>query len=368
MSLKPSLHWLLVFVPVAVVLRIWPVLGGDVALFVCCALAIVPLAGLMGHATEQLGNKLGAGVGGFLNATFGNAAELIIGLIALSKGLTDVVKASITGSIIGNLLLVFGASALAGGAHYRELRFNRSAMRASMSSLSLAVVALIIPTVFHITADARSAGSRAASEQNLSLAIAVVLFLCYICVLIFSLKTHRQLFRGGLQSGKPCSDDEVSWSRARAIVVLIVATALVALLSEFLVGTIESVRAQLGLTEVFVGVIIVAIIGNAAEHSTAVMSALKNKMDLSLGIAIGSSLQIALFVAPVLLFISHLFGAPMTLEFTLPEIVAVAVAVQLAFQIGGDGETNWLEGVQLLSVYLVLALLFYYLPPDATRH
>ncbi len=314
----------------------------------------------MGRATEELANQLGQGIGGLLNATFGNAAELIVGLMALSKGLTGVVKASITGSIIGNLLLVFGASALAGGVRFREQKFNKTAARVSITSLSLAAVALVIPTVFHVAANTRPAGWNRATEQNLSFAIAFVLFASYAAVLAFSLKTHRQLFRG---DAKREPTKAGSWSRTRAIVTLLIATAFVALVSEFLVGTIEAARAKLGLTEVFVGVIVVAIIGNAAEHSTAVLAALNNKMDLSLGIAVGSSLQIALFVAPVLLFVSYLFGAPMTLEFTLPEVVAVAVAVQLVFQIGGDGETNWLEGVQLLSVYAVLAMLFFYLPP-----
>lgn len=303
MSVKPSLNWLLVFVPIAVTLRLWAV-GGDVGLFAASALAIIPLAGLMGHATEQLANELGGGVGGLLNATFGNAAELIIGLIALSKGLSGVVKASITGSVIGNLLLVFGVSALAGGVKFREQRFNKTAARASIASLSLAVVALVIPTVFHIAAEARPAGWHPAIERKLSFAIALVLLASYAGVLVFSLKTHRQLFRGSARSKGTKAVEPASWSRGKSVVVLLIATALVAVLSELLVGTIESTRAKLGLTEVFVGVIVVAIIGNAAEHSTAVMSALQNKMDLSLGIAVGSSLQIALFVAPVLVFVS----------------------------------------------------------------
>jgi Ca2+:H+ antiporter len=363
--LKPSLNWLLVFVPVAVVLRIWPQLGSETALFICSCLAVVPLAGWMGRATEELAEHLGHGIGGLLNATFGNAAELIIALMALSKGLTGVVKASITGSIIGNVLLVMGVSILAGGMKFREQRFNKTAARTSTTTLTLAAVALAIPTVFHVTAAGHSGGWNQITAQKLSLAIAIVLFVTYACMLGFELITHKQLYAGDPQVGGQGRKEVRGWSVSKSLLVLIVATSLVALMSEFLVGAVEAARATLGLTEVFVGVIVIAVIGNAAEHSTAVMMAMKNKMGLSLGIAVGSSLQIALFVAPVLVFFSYLFGRPMDLEFTLPEVVAVIVAVHLIYQISGDGETNWLEGVQLLSVYLILGILFFYLPEIA---
>ncbi len=357
--IRPSIDWLLVFVPVALALRFVPPWHNATALFICSAIAIIPVAGWIGHATEALAARVGEGLGGLLNATFGNAAELIIAGIALSKGLTSVVKASITGSIIGNVLLVLGLSILAGGTKYREQRFNRTAARTSVISLSLAAIALIIPTVFHYAANISPAGWSPAQEQRLSLAISVVLFLTYICVLGFSLKTHKHFFQGG----QPDMDDSgKTWSRAKATTILVIATAVVAALSEFLVGTIESVRTSLGITEVFVGVIVVAIVGNAAEHSTAVVMAMKNKMDLSVGIAIGSSLQIALFVAPLLVFLSYFFGRPMNLEFSLPEIFAVVASVYILFQISGDGETNWIEGIQLLSVYLILGILFFYLP------
>ena len=358
MNLKPSLNWLLVFVPIAIALRFWPGGANPTALFICSALGIIPLAGLIGCATEALATRVGAAIGGLLNVTFGNAAELIIALIALSKGLTSVVKASITGSIIGNVLLVLGLSALLGGAKYREQHFNRTAARTSAISLSLAAIALIIPSVFHAASRAGPTGWSPMIEQRLSLGIAAVLFITYACVLTFTLKTHKQHF------GESETDEEgAGWSRAKSISVLLISTAFVAWLSEFLVGSIESVRTSLGLTEVFIGVIVVAIVGNAAEHSTAVTMAMKNKMDLSVGIAVGSSLQIALFVAPVLVFLSYAFGRPMDLEFTMPEIVAVVVSVYILFQINGDGETNWIEGVQLLSLYLILAILFFYLPP-----
>jgi Ca2+:H+ antiporter len=360
---KPSLNWLLVFIPVAAMLRIWPKLGNETALFICSCLAVVPLAGWMGRATEELAEHLGQGIGGLLNATFGNAAELIIALMALSKGLTGVVKASITGSIIGNILLVMGASILGGGLKFTEQRFNKTAARASATTLTLASVALTIPAVFHVTA---SGAWSQTTEQKLSLAIAVVLFATYACLLGFELITHKQLYAGASQNGGEDRKEAASgWSVSRSIFILVVATALTALMSEFLVSAVEAARSALGLTEVFIGVIVIAVIGNAAEHSTAIIMAMKNKMSLSLGIAVGSSLQIALFVAPVLVFCSYPFGTPMDLEFTLPEVVAVIVAVQLIFQISGDGETNWLEGVQLLSLYLILGILFFYLPEKA---
>jgi Ca2+:H+ antiporter len=357
-KLKPSVDWLLIFVPVAIALRFWPGANAT-ALFICSAIAIIPVAGWIGHATEALAARVGAGIGGLLNATFGNAAELIIAGIALSKGLTGVVKASITGSIIGNILLVLGLSMFLGGTRHPEQRFNRSGARTSTISLSLAGIALIIPTVFHLSASASPGGWSLATERRLSLAIAVVLFLTYFAVLWFSLRTHSHYFQSG---DGAVEESGAHWSRAKAITVLLVATAFVALLSEFLVGTIESVRASIGITEVFVGVIVVAIVGNAAEHSTAIIMAMKNKMDLSVGIAVGSSLQIALFVAPVLVFLSYFLGRPMDLEFSLPEIFAVVASIYILFQISGDGETNWIEGVQLLSVYLILGVLFFFLP------
>src|SRR5438874_6736584 len=289
-------------------LRFWPGGISPTALFVCSALGIIPVAGWIGRATEALAARVGEGLGGLLNATFGNAAELIIAGIALSKGLTNVVKASLTGSIIGNVLLVLGLSILLGGTKYKEQRFNGTAARTSAISLSLAAIGLVIPTVFHLTAHNSPDGWSPLMEQKLSLAIAVVLFLTYFCVLGFSLRTHKHFYQGHQAHGEETGEQ---WSRGKAITILLVATAFVALLSEFLVGTIENVRDAVGVTEVFVGVMVVAIVGNAAEHSTAIVMAMKNKMDLSVGIAIGSSLQIALFVAPVLIFLSYLFGRPM---------------------------------------------------------
>lgn len=369
--LKPSLNWLMIFIPIAIALRFIPSLENPTALFIVSCLAIIPLAGLMGKATEHLAEHLGQGIGGFLNATLGNAAELIIALFALSKGLDGVVKASITGSIIGNLLLVLGFSLIAGGVKFKTQQFERTAASTSATALTLAAIALLIPTVFHIVAaqvPVAQGGWTPAKEQNLSLAIAVVLFLTYIGTLVFSLVTHKDLFIGEAIQGAAQEvghEEENSgdhWTKKKSILVLAIATAFVALISEFLVGAVEEARGALGFTEVFVGVIVVAIIGNAAEHSSAILMAMRNKMDLSLGIALGSSLQIALFVAPILIFVSYAFGKPMNLEFTIPEVVAVFGSILIVQQICSDGESNWIEGLQLLSVYAILAILFFYLP------
>lgn len=364
--LRPSLDWLLVFVPVAFALRYVPAWHNQTALFIVSALAIVPIAGWMGHATEQLAHRMGEGVGGLLNASFGNAAELIIALMALRAGQIEVVKASITGSIIGNLLLVLGVSVFAGGLKYPKQTFNKTAARSSCTALILAAAALVIPTVFHIAAARSPGGWSAAAEQKLSVAIAVILIATYGAILLFSLVTHKQLFVGGeADIGREADADdehEDPWPVGKAVAVLLGATVAVAWVSEFLVGAVEAAQHSLGVTETFVGVIIVAIVGNAAEHSTAITMALKNKMDLSLGIAVGSSLQIALFVAPVLVFASYAFPHQLNLEFSLPEIAAVVLAAFVTDQIAGDGESNWLEGVQLLALYAIIGVLFYFLP------
>jgi Ca2+:H+ antiporter len=357
---RPSLDWLLIFVPVAFALRYVPSWTNQTALFVVAALSLIPVAGWMGKATEHLANRMGEGIGGLLNASFGNAAELIIALMALRAGHIEVVKASITGSIIGNLLLVLGISVFAGGLKYPRQTFNKTAVRASCTALMLAAGALVIPSVFHSTAAQRPGGWSPVAEQNLSLLIAVVLLGTYGAMLAFSLVTHRQLFVGSQATSEEKTGNH--WSIQKSVVVLLIATLAVAWLSEFLVGAVEAAQHSLGVTETFVGVIIVAIVGNAAEHSTAVTMALKNKMDLAFGIAVGSSLQIALFVAPVLVFCSYLFPHQLNLEFTIPEIVSVVLAAFVAEQISGDGESNWFEGIQLLALYIILGVLFYFLP------
>jgi Ca2+:H+ antiporter len=350
------LDLLLVFVPVSIVLELTH--ANPVWVFIMSALAIIPLAGLMGKATEHLAARAGAGVGGLLNATFGNAAELIIALIALRAGLYDVVKASITGSIIGNVLLVLGLSVLVGGLKYERQTFNRTAASMGAALLALSAIGLVVPAIFHFIVR----GQPVTHEQELSLEIAIVLFVTYLLSLVFALRTHKHLYASERSHEGDEALGTVGWSKAKSLLVLLVATALVALVSEFLVGAVEHTAEAWGMTEVFVGVILVAIIGNAAEHSTAVLVAAKNQMDLAMNIAIGSSIQVALFVAPVLVFVSHLFGQPMDLIFTTFEVVSVAVTVGIVNLIAQDGESNWMEGVQLLAVYVILALAFYFLP------
>ncbi|MEZ5299265.1 MAG: calcium/proton exchanger [Verrucomicrobiales bacterium] len=363
--MKFSLNWLLVFVPLAAALHYFTD-GLDVWVFAAACVAVIPLAGWMGKATENLAERTSEGIGGLLNATFGNAAELIIAIFALRAGYLEIVKASLTGSIIGNILLVLGASFLAGGLKNREQRFNAVGARIQSTLLLLAAVGLIAPAAFH------HAGGMGVEQREgeLSVAISCVLLVTYGLGLWFSLKTHKHLFAGHGHS----VDENAGGSHHRAthaepwplkisFIVLVAATALVAWISEILVHSIEGATASLGMNHIFVGVIVVAIIGNAAEHSTAILMALKNRMDLSLGIAIGSSIQIALFVAPVLVLLSYAIApAPMDLVFTLPEVIAVALAVAITSQISGDGESNWLEGILLLAVYAVLGVVFFYLP------
>ncbi|MEW5798167.1 MAG: calcium/proton exchanger [Bacteroidota bacterium] len=357
--LQPSLNWLLIFVPVTVLME-FVFHSSPTLLFISACISIIPLAGWLGKATEHLAEKTGEGIGGLLNATFGNAAELIIALAALHAGLYDVVKASITGSIIGNILLVLGASLLTGGLKYKVQRFNPAGARSMSIMLTLASIGLIGPAIFHYFGG-RDIADR---EADLSVEIAVVLVITYGLSLLFSLKTHKQLFTGNVaEAAEVDSGKQHSWSLTKSLTVLAIATAFIAWMSEILVGSVEHAAEAMGMTSIFVGVIVVAIIGNAAEHSTAILVALKNRMDLSLGIAIGSSIQVALFVAPVLVFASYVIGPrPMDLVFTPVEIVAIALSGLITEQIASDGESNWLEGVQLISVYIIFALVFYFLP------
>ena len=353
------MNWLLVFVPAAVALHY---LRADwsAAIFITAALAIIPLAGWLGRATEHLAERTGESIGGLLNATFGNAAELIIALVALQRGAYTVVKASLTGSIIGNVLLVTGASVLAGGMKFKTLRFNAVGARAQATMLTLASIALIVPAAFHHIAGFRGL----AAEDDLSLEISVVLLITYGLSLLFSLRTHKELFvADSAEVAEVECGEKNSWSVSKSVGILAGATALIAWISEILVGSVEKAAHSLGMSTIFVGVIVVAIVGNAAEHSTAVMVARKNRMDLSLGIALGSSLQIALFVAPLLVILSYFIGpSPMDLVFTPAEVLAVTVSVLIAGQIAGDGESNWMEGVQLLAVYVILGIAFFFLP------
>lgn len=358
---------LLLFLPISLAAHFleW----GALAVFLTAGLAILPLAAWMGTATEEIAVVVGPTLGGLLSATFGNATELIIALIALNAGLIDVVKASITGSIISNLLLVMGFSMFLGGLRYKEQAFLPFVARVNASLMNLAVIAILLPTVVGVSAS----GIDEATIQKLSVGVAVVLILVYAMTLLFSMKTHSYLYDVGLaeQAQADLADANLAKSEPTNpwlwVGVLLGVTLLVALESELLVDSLEAATAQIGLTTLFTGVILVPIIGNAAEHATAVTVAMKDKMDLSVSVALGSSLQIALFVAPVLVLAGWWLGQPMDLDFSVLEMVAVAVAVLIANSISSDGRSNWLEGMMLLATYVVLGLAFYFHPMlDAT--
>jgi Ca2+:H+ antiporter len=353
-------HWmnlLLIFIPIAAVLHythqppLWT--------FIMSGLAIVPLAGWMGRATESLSERLGAGIGGLLNATFGNAAEMIIAFQGLRAGLTEVVKASITGSILGNILLVLGLSIIAGGMKYKHQKFNRTAATMSATLMTLSAIGLLVPAVFHWVSQGRTdATSQARYESELSLEICVVLIIAYVLSLVFALRTHKDLYLGTSEPHK----ESTHMSMKSAIIILVIATAMIAWMSELLVHAVEPASKALGMSEIFVGVIVVAVIGNAAEHSTAVLVAMKNQMDLAYHIAVGSSMQIALFVAPVLVFLSYAIGKPMDLLFTTFEVITVGLAAGTVSLVAIDGESNWMEGVLLLAVYVIFGMAFFFLP------
>ena len=347
--------WMLISVPLAIAASF---LHAPAAVeFGLAAVAIIPLAGLMGRSTEQLADRLGPGIGGLLNATFGNAAELILALFALHRGLDNVVKASLTGSIIGNLLLVLGASLLAGGMKFPVQRFNRTAAGVGSTLMALASIGLIVPALFHHLAPADHNDA-----HKVSIAVGGILIFTYILSLIFSLITHRSALGDVMDEVERPESSPRRTSITRSITVLITATVFVAWMSEILVGAVEATSESLGLNAVFMGVVVVAIVGNAAEHSTAVLMALKNQMDLAVGIAFGSALQVALFVAPVLVFASYLRAEPMDLVFSTMEVIAVVLAVGVARMVAEDGESTWLEGAMLLMVYGILAVAFYYMP------
>jgi Ca2+:H+ antiporter len=354
-------YYLSIFIPVAVALNI---AGASAPLvFFTSALGVIPTAALMSDATEQLATRAGPGIGGLLNVTFGNAPELIIAFFALLEGLQEVVKASLVGSVLGNSLLVLGASMLVGGWKREKQTFNRTAAHTQAGMLLMAAFALIMPAVFQLI---HGGGLPRVSEERhdfgsdlemLSLGVAIVLILSYVAGLFFSLKTHRDLFN--VAHDEDQVDVDGAWTVKKSVILLAIAGAFVGLMSEILVGSIEEASKEVGLSQFFVGVFIVAIVGNAAEHYVAVVVAHKNKMDLAVNIAIGSSAQIALFVAPVLVLLSFAFGpAPMSLVFNGYELVGLLAAVLVANFLASEGESTWFEGVQLLALYAVLGLVF----------
>jgi Ca2+:H+ antiporter len=353
-KIKP-LNYLLLAFPVAVLGSLLH--AGPVFSFVVACLGLIPLAGLIGDSTEVLAFYTGPKIGGLLNATLGNAAELIITIVAIKAGLLDLVKASITGSIIGNLLLVLGFSVLVGGLKHGTQRFSRVHAATNATLLVLAVIALTVPSLFNHTITGTELP--AATTEAISLYVAGVMIVLYVLGLIFSLRLARP---AASAQAPEVPAEKPQWSMRTALIVLALTTVAVVWLSEILVGAVNAVMAVSGLSEFFLGIILIPIIGNVSEHLVAVQMAMKNKVELSLEIALGSSLQISLFVAPVLVFISLAFGKYLNLMFNQFELVALVAAVIVAALVSSDGETNWLEGAELIAVYLILGVAFFFLP------
>jgi Ca2+:H+ antiporter len=349
-------NWLFLFVPVALVLEH----AGAPApwVFFAAALAIVPIARLIVRSTEQLATYTGDAIGGLLNATFGNAPELIIALVALRAGLLDMVRASIAGAILANLLLALGVAFLLGGLRFRTQTYNATAARLYSSMMLLAVVSLMVPSAF---SRFFAPGETLRAETLLNVGLAVVLLAAYALYLVFMLKTHPEEFKAeGAAAHEPHGP---RWSLPRAIGSLVVASLLAAWMSEVLVGAAEATGEALGMSQVFIGVVFLAIVGGAAESSSAIAMGRRNKVDLTLGIALGSCIQIALFIAPVLVLASYFVAPrPLELSFNRAEIGALFMAVLIAAVVAGDGRSNWFKGVQLIAVYLIIALMFYFIP------
>ena len=355
-------YLLVPFIAIAIALELAH--AGALIIFVASALGVVPTAALMGRATEELARRSGPGIGGLLNVTFGNAPELIIAFFALNEGLQEVVKASLIGSILGNILLVMGLSMLVGGLKFPRQTFDSTAARAQSGLLLLAAVALVMPAVFQLVSGGGLPSPAEESKQfspdleHMSIAVSLLLLGAYVAGLLFSLKTHKSLFNPHDETEE---HDGKAWTVRRAVLMLAIAGIAVGVMSEILVGSIAEASGEIGLSPFFVGLIVVAIVGNAAEHWVAVYFAARDKMDLSVNIAIGSAAQIALFAAPVLVLLSFFVGEfPMALVFNGFELAAIFFAVLIASHIAGDGESTWFEGVQLLSVYVVFAVVFYY--------
>ena len=318
-------------------------------IFIASILALIPLAAKMGKATDELAKHYGGHIGGLLNAGFGNAAELIIAIVAVKEGLIDLVMASLSGSIIGNLLFVLGTGLLIGGLKYKEQKFSKSLSGMNSTMLLIAFLSIMIPSLFHILP-----GHTITKEINLSVIISILLLIVYAGSLIFSLKTHKYLFVENERNEKP------KWSKNKAILVLFIATVFLAIMSEILVGQVEHVVQNWNMSEIFIGAILVALVGNAAEHMSAISFSLRNKIDITINITVGSSLQIAMFVAPVAVLVGvFVFGQPMDLVFTPLEIIAVFASVLVVNEISNDGKFNWFEGLQLIAMYIIIAVLFY---------
>jgi len=347
-----AIYSLLVFFPIALAVKLLN-LGGP-WLFITSAIAIIPLAKILSTATEQMVIRVGPGLGGLLNATFSNAVEMIIAFFALQAGLYEVVKASITGSIIGNVLFVLGLSFFLGGLGREKQTFNKTASGVSISQLILAASALLVPAAFVLTTPSDSLTGDL--KEELSIGVAIILLISYAAQLVFFLRTHKHLYAG--------QEDETAhaWTLKHSLSVLLVTTVLVGVMADILVEGLAYLTDTLGLTQLFVGVILVALVGSAAENVAAVIAAIKNKIELSVNIAMNSTLQIAMFVAPVLILLGFFLGKPLDLVFNTFEVVAVVVTMLIAGAITQDGESNWFEGIQLLSAYAILVVAFFFHP------
>ena len=352
------INWLLIFIPVALILeRGWP--EAHTWIFFAAAVAIVPIARLIVHATEHIAARTGDAIGGLLNATFGNAPELIIAVVALKAGLFDMVRASLIGAILANLLLALGIAFLLGGLRYHNQEYNAGATRVYSSMMLIAVISLIVPSAFNRFF---SPDETLRQEQLLNMAMVIVLLTAYGLYLVFMLKTHPEFFAGANSEGEHHDQGE-RWGLPRAVASLIVASVLAAWMSEILVGAAEGTGKSLGMSQTFIGIVFLAIVGGAAESGSAIATARKNKMDLSMGIALGSCIQIALFVAPTLVLLSYAIAPhPLELSFGRAEMGSLFLAVLIGAIVSGDGRGNWYKGVQLITVYTIIAFLFYVLP------
>src|SRR5688572_1431559 len=355
--LKPGIHYLLIFIPITLVLEYNH--ASAPMIFFSAAIAIVPIARLIGNSTEHLATYTGDAVGGLLNATFGNFPELIIATIALKEGLHEMVLASLAGAILANLLLAMGVSFLLGGIKFHNQDYNATSVRVYSSMMMIAVISLTIPSGFHILA---ASWAPSGNENILNINLAIVLLIGYVLYLFFMIKTHSDFFKSEGGGGHGHEHGE-RWSRSRALITLVIASVLAAFMSEVLVGAAEETGKVLGMSSVFIGVIFLAIVGGAAESISAVSMATKNKMDLSIGIALGSSIQIALFIAPMLVLLSTFVGPQqLNLLFPRPLIIALFLGVILAGMIANDGRSNWYKGVQLIIVYFIMGMLLYFIP------
>lgn len=352
LNMHDFFYWMLLFIPVSLFFEYFT--HNQTAVFITSVLAIIPLARILGYATKEIALQANPTIGGLVSATFGNIIELIIAILAFRQGLLMVVKASIIGSIIGNLLLLTGLSIFIGGWKYKQQRFNKLTTSVSSTMLIIAVVGLALPTLYFSLNPQNSA-----DIQILSDSVAIVLALTYLAGLVFSLLTHKDLF--DTSDEIKATNEKPTLSMKTAGIMLLVATAIVALESEMLVRGIEVAAKNIGLTETFIGLIIIAILTNLAEKTSAIQFALENKLDLALEIGLSSAIQIALFVVPILVLISQIFGYGFSLVFSLFDIIAVISAVMIVNYLSTDGRCNWLEGLQLISVYLIIAIAYFFL-------